>query len=58
MSETNSNEALVKTRTLNWKEIVMKQWGKDYHKPDPGYEFSNGRKFDDPKQGGPYGEQE
>jgi hypothetical protein len=57
MSETNSREALVKTRTLSWKELVQKKWGKDWTKPDPGYEFSNGRKFETPKQGGPYGEQ-
>jgi hypothetical protein len=56
-NETNGSEHLVKTRTLNWKELVLKKWGKDWAKPDPGYEFSNGRKFETPKTGGPYGEQ-
>jgi hypothetical protein len=58
MSETNGNENRVHTKNLNWRELVQKQWGKDYAKPDPGYEFSNGRKFETPKTGGPYGEQE
>jgi len=56
MSQTNGTENQVKTRTLNWKELVLKKWGKEYQKPDPGYEFSNGRKFETPKRGGPYGE--
>lgn len=54
MSQTNGSEALVKTKTLNWRELVQKAWGKEANKPDPGYEFSNGRKFDTPKTGGPY----
>jgi hypothetical protein len=54
MSQTNGNEQRVKTRELNWKELVLKRWGKDYAKPDPGYEFSNGRTFETPKDGGPY----
>jgi hypothetical protein len=33
-SETNGAEALVKTRALNWKELVMKQWGKEWAKPE------------------------
>ena len=45
---------LVTTRTLSWAEMVRKAWGKEWTKPDPGYEFSNGRKFDDKKDGGPY----
>ncbi len=43
----------VRTRTLSWDEICRKAWGKDWTKPDPAYEFT-GRKFDDPKVGGPY----
>ncbi len=54
MSETNGTEQLVRTRTLSWKEIVLKKLGKDANKPDPGYEFSNGRNFETPKDGGPY----
>jgi hypothetical protein len=56
MSETKGTEALVKTRTLSWKEIVQRRLGTDQSKPEPGYEFT-GRKFDTPKTGGPYGEQ-
>jgi hypothetical protein len=54
MTTPTDNQNLVKTRELNWKELVMKQWGKDWAKPEPAYEFSNGRKFHDPKNGGPY----
>jgi hypothetical protein len=54
MSETNGNEARVKTRTLSWKEIVQRKLGKDQSKPEPAYEFSNGRKFETPTNGGPY----
>jgi hypothetical protein len=54
VSQPNQNEQLVKTRTLNWKELVLKRWGKDWAKPDPGYEFPNGRKFETPQNGGPY----
>lgn len=57
MSETNGNEQRVHTKTFDWKQEVMKREGKNWGKPDPGYEFSGGRKFDTPKQGGPYGEQ-
>lgn len=53
MSQSNDNEQLVRVRTLNWKELVLKRWGKDYAKPEPGYEFT-GRKFDTPTNGGPY----
>jgi hypothetical protein len=54
MSQTNGTEQLVKTRTLSWKEIVQKSLGTDKSKPEPGYEFSGGRKFDTPNNGGPY----
>lgn len=57
MSTPNQNEQLVRTRQLSWKELVLKRWGKDWAKPDPAYEFSNGRKFETPKNGGPYGAQ-
>ena len=58
MSETNGTEQLVRTRTLSWKEIVLKRLGKEANKPDPGYEFSGGRKFDTPTNGGPYNQDE
>lgn len=51
----DDNTQLVRTRNLDWKEIVQNSWGKDWTKPDPGYEFTN-RTFDDPKNGGPYGD--
>lgn len=54
MTTPNQNEQLVKTRDVSWKDLVQKKWGKEYTKPDPGYEFSNGRKFETPKEGGPY----
>jgi hypothetical protein len=44
---------VVQVRTLDWKEMVMRSWGKDWTKPDPAYEFTN-RTFEDPKDGGPY----
>lgn len=53
MPTPTDNENLVRTRTLSWKELVLKRWGKDYAKPDPGYEFA-GRKFETPQNGGPY----
>lgn len=43
----------VRTRTLDWKEIVQRTWGKDWTAPEVAYEFTN-KKFNDPKQGGPY----
>lgn len=39
----------------SWLALVQKQWGEDWKKPDPAYEFSNGRTFDTPSNGGgPY----
>jgi hypothetical protein len=29
-------------------ELARKAWGKDWTKPDPAYEFSNGRNFEQP----------
>lgn len=46
-------EQLVKTRTLSWRELAMKAWGKDWNKREVAYEFT-GRKFDDNPNGGPY----
>lgn len=36
----------VTTQTVNYKDLVVKAEGKDYKKPEPSYEFSNGRKFE------------
>lgn len=57
MSATNDTGNRVRTRTVDWKQLVNERLGEEKNKPDPGYEFSNGRKFETPKQGGPYGEQ-
>lgn len=56
MPNPNDNTPQVKTRDLDWKSLVEKRWGKEWSKPDPAYEFSGGRKFETPKQGGPYGD--
>lgn len=52
MSDENSQR--VQTKEIDWKQLVLQRWGKEYAKPDPGYEFSNGTKFDTPTNGGPY----
>lgn len=42
-------------RTINYGAQVRKIWGDEWHKKEVGYEFSNGRKFNDPgNAGGPY----
>jgi hypothetical protein len=50
----NDNEQRVHFKDIDWKQMVLQRWGKEYTQPDPGYEFSNGRKFETPKDGGPY----
>lgn len=52
MTQPTDNQQRVRTQTLNWKELVLKRWKKDWTKPEPGYEFT-GRKFDTPTNGGP-----
>jgi hypothetical protein len=37
---------------INWRDEVIKEWGDEWGKREIGYEWSNGRKFDDGK--GPY----
>lgn len=39
----------VTTRTIDYAAWVRKLWGKDWNKPEIGYEFSNGRTFEDTK---------
>lgn len=34
-------------RPLNWAELVKRAEGEDWNKPEPAYEFSDGRKFND-----------
>ncbi len=47
----------VKFRDYDLASLARKAWGEEWNKPDIGYEFSNGRKFDntDRRGGGPYG---
>jgi hypothetical protein len=33
--------------TQNWYAMVVESWGEEWGKPDPGYEWSNGRRFND-----------
>jgi hypothetical protein len=42
-----------RVKTFTMLEIARKAWGKDWTKPDPGYEFT-GRTFETPTYGGPY----
>ena len=30
-------------RTLSWQELVVREWGTEWGRPDIVYEFSNGR---------------
>lgn len=53
----NDNEQLTRYRNLSWREIVQKAWGKEWTKPEPAYEFTN-RTFEEPKEGGPYAQDE
>jgi hypothetical protein len=36
----------VTSRTFDWRQMVITQWGEDWRKPEWVYEMSNGRKFD------------
>ena len=40
------------TREIDWAAEVRKAWGKEWTKPEPAYEWSNGRKFEVPADGG------
>ena len=46
-------DTTVRIRTLDWKELVLKAWGKEWNKPEKVYEFTQ-RTFTEPKVGGPY----
>jgi len=35
----------VKYRTIDLSAEIKKLWGPEWNKPEPAYEFSNGRKF-------------
>lgn len=54
MSQTNDNNNRVHSKVFDWKAEVLKREGKEWAKPEPAYEFSNGRKFNEPTNGGPY----
>lgn len=49
----DDNTNRVRTRDIDWKQMVLQRWGKDWAKPDPAYEFT-GKTFEEPKNGGPY----
>jgi hypothetical protein len=40
-----NNESDAKFTVLDWNAEVKKAWGPEWNKPEPAYEFSNGRKF-------------
>ena len=45
----------VRTKPLDYAALVKRTWGKEWGAPEPAYEFSGGRKFDDTgSNGGPY----
>jgi hypothetical protein len=52
-----TTDTRVRTRALDWKEIVQRSWGKEWTKPEPAYEFT-ARTFEDNPNGGPYTPQE
>ena len=54
MTQPTDNAQRVQTRQLSWKELCQKAWGKEWTQPEPAYQFSGGRTFEEPKQGGPY----
>lgn len=39
--------AAPRTKPLNWAEFVKRTEGEDWNKPEPAYEFSDGRTFKD-----------
>lgn len=41
-----SNGSKVTTRTLDWTQMVLQQWGAEWNKPDTAYIFNDGRRFD------------
>ena len=41
----DDNRNRVQTRTLSWKEIVERTWGKEWNEPEVVYQFSDGREF-------------
>lgn len=32
----------VTTRQTSWQDLVVREWGSEWNKPDIGYQFSNG----------------
>lgn len=33
----------VTTRILNWRDVVLKEWGEEYNVPETAYRFGQGR---------------
>ena len=55
MAYTYTPPAAPRTKPLDYAALVKRAEGKDWSKPEPAYEFSSGRKFDDTgSNGGPY----
>lgn len=42
-------EQKVTTKVISFSELVRVRWGKEWSKPEIAYEFSNGRKFEEPR---------
>lgn len=41
--------------TKDWAAMVRQTWADEWHKPEVAYEFSSGKKYNDPgAHGGPY----
>jgi hypothetical protein len=36
----------VTTSYFSWQDMVVREWGAEFNKPDTGYKFSNGEKKD------------
>lgn len=51
MPATDESTA-VRIRVLSWADLVRRAEGENLNKPEPAYEFSNGKKFDTPSDGG------
>jgi hypothetical protein len=49
MATENNLTKNVTTKEVNHGAEVRKSWRDEWHKPEPAYEFSNGRKFQTPK---------
>jgi len=52
LSDLNSINTKVTTRTTSWLDMAMRAWGSEWNSPDHAvYRFSNGRNFDSTDKG-------